>query len=169
MARVRIENEALNSWDHVNLCLAEIGECQRGIEVVEAKMQEAIDNAKLAAGMEAEPLRQRISALELRIKAFVDEHADDMGGKKTKQLQFGQTGYRKSTKILLPKGAAKIAAIIRALRKQGMNDCVITQPEKVDKEALKKYSVPDIVAVGANIKIEDVFWYEIDRESLLDK
>lgn len=167
MARVRIQNEALDSWDGVNLCLAEIGECQREVEAIEALMQEAIDNAKLEAGIKAEPLRQRITALELQIKAFVDDHSDEMGGKKTRLLQFGQVGYRKSTKVLLPKAAAKVAEIIRSLKNKGMGDCVISPPEKIDKDALKKYPANDILGVGANLKVEDTFWYEIDRESLI--
>lgn len=117
----------------------------------------------------AEPYTQRIAKLELQIKGYVDEHSDDMGKKKTMSLQFGQTGYRKSTKVILPKAEAKIAAIVKALRVRGMSDCIVSPPPKVNKDALKKYPADDILAVGANIKVDDVFWYEVDRESLLEQ
>ena len=39
MARVRMPDHVLNSWDDVNLCLAEIGECQRKVEAIESEMQ----------------------------------------------------------------------------------------------------------------------------------
>ena len=169
MARVRMPDHVLNSWDDVNLCLAEIGECQRKVEAIESEMQRAIDDAKLTAGINAEPYTQRIAKLELQIKGYVDEHSDDMGKKKTMSLQFGQTGYRKSTKVILPKAEAKIAAIVKALRVRGMSDCIVSPPPKVNKDALKKYPADDILAVGANIKVDDVFWYAVDRESLLEQ
>lgn len=169
MARVRMPDHPLNSWDDVNLCLAEIGECQRKVEAIEAEMQRKIDEAKLAANIDAEPYTQRIAKLELQIKGYVDVHSEDMGKKKTMSLQFGQTGYRKSTKVILPKAAAKIATIVQALRARGMSDCIVSPPPKVNKEALKKYPADEILAVGANIKIDDVFWYEVDRESLLEQ
>ena len=162
-------DHVLNSWDDVNLCLAEIGECQRKVEAIESEMQRAIDDAKLTAGINAEPYTQRIAKLELQIKGYMDEHSDDMGKKKTMSLQFGQTGYRKSTKVILPKAEAKIAAIVKALRVRGMSDCIVSPPPKVNKDALKKYPAVDILAVGANIKVDDVFWYEVDRESLLEQ
>ena len=71
MARVRMPDHALNSWDDVNLCLAEIGECQRKVEAIESEMQRAIDDAKLTAGINAEPYTQRIAKLELQIKGYV--------------------------------------------------------------------------------------------------
>ncbi len=169
MARVRIPEPSLNSWDEVNLCLAEIGECQRKVEAVEADMQQKIDDAKLAASVAAESYLQRIGKLELQIKGYVDDHNEDLGKKKTMRLQFGETGYRKSTKIILPQGAAKISAIVQALRARDMSDCIVSPPPKVNKDALKKYPANDILAVGANVKVKDVFWYEVDRESLLEQ
>ncbi|MDL2217404.1 host-nuclease inhibitor Gam family protein [Christensenellaceae bacterium OttesenSCG-928-M15] len=166
MARVKIPEITLKSWDEVNLCLAEIGECQRAIEAAEADMQATIDDAKLTAGMAAEPYQNRVKALELQIKAYVDNNMDDLGKKKTKQLPFGKTGYRKSTKAVVPRGAAKVAAIVKKLREHNMTDCIVTKPPTINKDALKKYPANEILAVGANIKADDTFWYEVDRESL---
>lgn len=47
-----------------------------------------------------------------------------------------------------------------------MDDCVKTPAPSVDKDALRKYPTQDIVAVGASIEVDDVFWYEPDREKL---
>lgn len=165
--RVRMpEKCTLLGWDDVNLSLAEIGELQRSIEAVEAAMQQKIDDAKLEADDAAAPHQSRIEHLGNQIKLYTEEHANEMGGKKTMTLGFGQLGYRKSTKVTLPKVAAKISAIIAALKARGMSDCVIAPPEKIDKEALKKYPVSEVVAAGAGIKVEDVFWYEVDRAKL---
>jgi phage host-nuclease inhibitor protein Gam len=158
----------LASWDDVNLSLAEIGELEREITDIETKMQADIDAAKLAADVAADPYKKRIAALELQIKMYTEEHAVDMGGKKTKALTFGQVGYRRSTKVLLPRAAAKVAELIRTLKARGMGDCVVAPPEKIDKEALKKYPANEITAAGAGLKIEDVFWYEVDKERLAE-
>jgi phage host-nuclease inhibitor protein Gam len=167
MARVRVlEKCELASWDDVNLTLAEIGEQQRAITEIETQMQKSIDDAKLAADMAADPHMKRIERLENQVKLFVEDHAHEMGGKKTMTLTFGQCGYRKSTKVTLPKAAAKIAEIIKALKARGMGDCVVAPPEKIDKEALKKHTASDIVAAGAGLKVEDIFWYEVDKAKL---
>ena len=42
----------------------------------------------------------------------------------------------------------------------------LTPAPSVDKDALRKYPTQDIVAVGASIEVDDVFWYEPDREKL---
>lgn len=169
MARVRMPDKCdLASWDDVNLTLAEIGELERKVTDIETQMQTDIDAAKLAAEVAADPHKKRIQALELQIKMYVDENAVDMGGKKTKQLTFGQVGYRRSTKVMLPKAAAKVADIIRSLKSRGMSDCVVSPPEKIDKEALKKYPANEITAAGAGLKVEDVFWYEVDKEKLAE-
>lgn len=171
MARKRIEDNVpqLQSWDDVNITLAEIGEAERLIEAIEADMQAGIDNLKLGAEMDAAPHQRRITELGSQIKRFVDEHRDEMDGKKTKTLTFGSTGFRKSTKVILPRGAAKVAQIIRELKSRAMTDCVITPPEKVDKDALRKYPANEVIAVGANLQVEDTFWYEVDREQLAQK
>ena len=113
MGRKRIEPiPALNNWDDVDIQLAEIGELERTVEAIEAYMQQEIDNAKLSADMEAAPYRKRIADLEAQIKQYVDDHADELGGKKSKVLTFGTVGYRKSTKVVLPRAAAKVKEII---------------------------------------------------------
>ena len=167
MPRVRMEEKCeLKSWDEVNLNLAEIGEQERKFEQITATMQEEIDEAKLKAEDAAKPCQERIEELSHQIKLFADKYPDDFKGKKTKLLTFGSLGYRKSTKIRLPRGSEKVAAMIKLLKAKRMSDCVVKPPEKIDKEALKKYSVKRITGIGATLKIEDVFWYEVDREQL---
>ena len=107
---------------------------------------------------------------KVNIKWDIDDvtklYVYDMDGKKTKTLNFGAVGFRKSTKIKLPKAPTKLAEIIQLLRSKGMDDCVKTPAPSVDKDALRKYPTQDIVAVGASIEVDDVFWYEPDREKL---
>ncbi len=169
MARVRIPDQpALKNWDDVDLTLKEIGECQMSIERIEADMNTKISDIKLAAEMDAKPHKERIKLLELQLKEFVEANRDDLGNRKTKEINFGRTGFRKSTKITLPRAAAKLAEVIRRIKEFGMTDCIVQPPEKIDKDNLKKYPESDILKVGATLTVEDTFWYEVDREKLAD-
>ncbi len=164
MARKRIiEKCELKTWEDVDLYLAEISENERSINTIESDMQNGIDELKLAADLAAKTHIDRIAHLESQINLFADTHTEDLGGKKTIMLTFGQLGYRKSTSVTLPKDVTKI---IIELKSRGMNDCIITPPEKVDKEKLKKYPASDITAAGASLKVKDVFWYETAKETL---
>lgn len=168
MARKRVEDNipALESWDDVNQALATIADNSRTVEGFEATMQEKIDAAKAEAEARSRVYIEGTKRLEGQIKQFAEAHRDDMDGKKTKVLNFGSVGFRKSTKITLPKAPAKLAEIVRQLVAKGMEDCVKRPAPSVDKETLRKYPTNDIVAVGAGIKVVDVFWYEPDREKL---
>lgn len=161
MARVRIETEPLlKSWDDVDLHLKEIAECEIAIERIEADMNEKIQDIKLGSEMSAKPLKDRIDALGKEIKAFVELNRGEIKGK-TKVMNFGKTGFRKSTKIIIK----SVQAILKALRARKMEDCIIVK-ESVNKDRLVEYPDEIIAAVGAGKKVEDVFWYETDREKL---
>lgn len=161
MARVRIPEEpVLKSWDDVDLTMKEIGECQLAIERIEAEMNMKISDIKLEADMQAKPIGERIKKLEMQIKDFVDASKHELNGK-TKNLNFGKTGFRKSTKIVIKKAEN----IIKNLKAFGMLDCIKVK-ESINKDVLKKYSDENIAKVGAGKKVEDVFWYEVDREKL---
>lgn len=161
MARARIPNEpVLKSWDDVDLNIKEIAECQIAIEQIEADMNQKISDIKLSAEMDAKPYKETIKVLERQIKDFVEANRSELNGK-TKVLNFGRTGFRKSTKIVL----RKVENVIKNLKALNMLDCIKVK-ESVNKEVLKKYSDEEIARVGAIKKVEDVFWYEVDREQL---
>jgi phage host-nuclease inhibitor protein Gam len=161
MARVRIPDApTLKNWDDVNLNMKEIGECQMEIDKIEAEMNAKISDIKLEAEMEAKHYKESIKKLELQIKDFVEMSKAELDGK-SKVLNFGKTGFRKSTKIVT-RGVNKI---IKNLKAFNMKDCIKIK-ESINKDVLKKYSDEDIAKVGAMKKVEDVFWYEVDREKL---
>lgn len=170
MARKRVDAPVgLDNWEAADDALREIGSAQRAIEAAEHRMQETIDAAKERAASESAPYRERIAELEGRLNVFAEMHRDDMGAKKSRDMNYGMLGFRKSTKVVLPRGAAKVAEIIRKLREKGMGDCIVKPAEKIDKDALKKYPPNDIVAVGAGLDVQDTFWYEVDREKLMNE
>lgn len=159
--RVRMEGTALKSWDEVNLTLKELAECEWALESIEGDMNAKIADLKLDAENEATPIQERIEKLAVQIKEFVEENRADIPGK-TKKMNFGQVGFRQSTKITIK----SIQATLKLLKAKGMVKCINTK-ESINKEALREYPDEVIASVGAKKKVEDTFWYETDRESLL--
>lgn len=141
--------------------LREIGQIDYEIEAMEAKYNRKITDLKAALADKAAPLKERKTLLERLIKEFSEAHKDGLDGKKSRELNFGQIGFRQSTKIIL----RNVKAIIMALKAKGMEDCIKVS-ESVSKEALKKYDEASVEAVGAKIKTDDVFWYEVNRDKL---
>lgn len=167
MARKRIKNQpVLKNWAEVDAALREIAEKEIAIEEIEGEMNKQINGIKISSGLEAKPLQDRIDKLGQDVKEFVTEHKDELDGK-TKSLNFGNTGFRLSTSVIIPRAKEKVEAIIKSLKIRKMSDC-INVVESVNKEVLKKYGEDEIIKVGARLKKEDVFWYETAREKLKD-
>ncbi|WP_032122024.1 host-nuclease inhibitor Gam family protein [Clostridium amazonitimonense] len=161
MARRKIKDEhLLKTWEEVDLTLKEIAEYEMEIEKIQADMNQNIHDVKLDAEMKAKPLQDKIEMLGLYVKDFVEENKAELNGK-TKTLNFGKTGFRLSTKLVI----RKAESILENLKRFKMQDCINTK-ETINKDVLKKYSEEDIIKVGASLKKEDVFWYETEREEL---
>lgn len=162
MARVRMETEPiLQSWDDVNMNLKEIAECEMALEAIEAQMNAAIQDLKLDAELQAKPLQEKAARLAREIKEFTEENRSDIKGK-TMKLNFGQCGFRQSTKITI----ASVQATLKSLKARGMKDCIMVK-ESVNKDTLREYPDEVIASVGCRKKIEDAFWFETDREKLI--
>jgi phage host-nuclease inhibitor protein Gam len=159
--RKRIETKpALQSWDDVDLYLKEICELEVQIEEVEAKLSIQVSDLKLEAADKVKTATERIKRLELEMKEFVGNNRVDIKGK-TMDLNFGATGFRKSTKIIISNNKNAIAQ----LKLKGLTDCIKTN-ESIIKDKLKDLSDDVLAAVGAKKSGKDTFWYETKREKL---
>jgi len=162
-ARRRLEDTALKSWTEVDDTLREIGRIDLEIESMEAEYNRKITDLKEELANQAQPLQERKAFLERLVKEFAESHKDDLDGRKSRELNFGRIGFRQSTKVIL----RNVKAIIAALKARGMTDCIVIK-EEVSKDTLKKYDPATVEAVGAKIKTEDVFWYEVNRDKLVE-
>ena len=163
MARIRMEEKfMLQSWDEVDSALKEIAENEMGIEAITTDMNKEIHDIKEAAEDKSKKHQERIKVLSLYVQEFTERNRDEIKGK-TKVLNHGSVGFRQSTKVVL----SKVEQIIEKLKKFKMTDCINIK-ETVNKDVLRKYPTADILKVGANLKIEDVFWYETAREEIED-
>ena len=155
MGRTRIETPHLRSWEEVNDALRIIAEAQNEISIVESGMNMQIDAVKEVHEAKIKEYRETIKRQELLVKEYTSDRRDELNGK-SKDLTFGKVGFRKSTKLILPKALDRV---ISSLRKNGMDSCIVLK-ESVNKDVLKTYPEEDILKVGGSIKVEDTFWYE---------
>lgn len=166
MARKHIkEAPVLKNWEQVDTALKEIAENEIALSSIEGDMNRQINGVKIAAAQQAKSHQDRIDKLGKDIKEFVTAHRDELGKKKTMELNFGSTGFRQSTTIRLPRDEEELLDVIRKLKARKMTDCIITK-ETVDKDALRQYGEDKVTAVGAKWKRADTFWYEAARDKL---
>lgn len=162
MTRKRLTTPGLSSWDDVDQCLAEIGGIDRELGLIEAGQQESIDQIKAVTKAAAEPLQARKAALEALIQQYAEAHRAEFAKTKTKALTFGSVGFRLSTRVVIK----RVADTLQALKDLGLAACVRTK-EEPDKEAMKNLPLETLAAVGASLKTDDAFGYEIDRDKLV--
>ena len=165
MARQKILKEpTLKNWEDVDNALRELGEAEiRSSEII-GEMNRLINEVKEMAAEEQKPYQNRIRQITEDIKVFVEQNRSDLGGKKTKELNFGKAGWRQSTAVTVPKATEQ--AIIQTLRVAGMADCILIK-ESVNKDALRQYG-PDVVSnMGAVWKQKDEFWCEANLEEIM--
>ena len=159
MARKRLSATTLESWTDVDTCLREIGTLDRELALLEHAQQEQIDAIKAATKAAAEPLQAKKAGLELAIQQFAEANRGEFIKTKTRELTFGSVGFRLSTKVLIK----SVGNTLQALKDMALTACIRTR-EECDKEAMKNLPLETLHAVGASLKQEDAFGYEVKRE-----
>lgn len=164
MARTRVPaTRQLTSWDEVDKAMEDILLAKGRICEIEVDMNRKIDRIKSAADNAAGPVRERIDELALQIRDFVTAHRGELKGK-SRKLTFGETGFRLSTKVHVP--SKKTDEVIRLCREYGMDDCIAVK-ESVLKDVMKRcYSAEEIARTGAELRVTDEFWYDVNEETL---
>lgn len=162
-ARQRIEGPALKSWEEVDHSLRQIGLIDLDLEAKEAEYNRQVAEIKLGLEMDAKPLQDRKALLELQIKEYTEANKAGLGDGETKsrEMNFGRLGFRQSTKLVV----RNVKAVIGVLRAKKMFDCILVK-EDVSKEALRKYDDKVLSEVGVVRKVDDTFWYEVNRDEL---
>jgi len=150
----------LKSWDELDLALKEIAECQLAVEAIDNKKKQKFLAITQEAKDKAQPYEDRVKELARHLKEFVTAHRDELDGK-TKQLHFGKTGFRLSTRLIL----GDEDAVKAALRSLGMSDCIVVS-ETINKEVLKSYGEAEISRAGCTLQTVDTFWYETEPDKL---
>lgn len=163
MARKRVTEPQLTSWEQVDECLQVMSDAENQLSVITADMNAAIAQAKKEAEERAAQYKEIIKQNEGKIKEFTTIRKEELNGK-SRQLTFGTVGFRQSTKLLLPSDTAEV---ILKLRENGMADCINVK-ETINKDTVKAYPEEDILKIGGYLQRSDTFWYETDKDSLAE-
>ena len=153
----------LEKIGEVDNALSAISILERQLSNIENKANEAINDIKANAALEAEPIVKEIERLGESIRVFTDYNRDDVfkDGKKTVELVFGFIGYRQSTKISIKKTTLEL------LKSKGFLEGVRTK-EEVNKEILGTWKDDKLSLVDAKRVESDEFWYETKKETITD-
>lgn len=163
MARKRVTEPQLKSWEEVDACLKVMGDAENQISVITAEMNAAIAEAKKEAEEKAAQYKEMIKQNEGKIKEFTTVRKEELKGK-SRQLTFGTVGFRQSTKLLLPQDTGEF---ILRLRENGMADCINVK-ETINKDTVKSYPEEEILKIGGYLQRSDSFWYETDKDTLAE-
>ena len=161
MARKHIEGTLFTGWNDVDTALMEIGGIDRELGLLESSQNEKIDQIKTITKELAAPFQDRKSGLELALKEYCEANRADFIKVKTKNLTFGEVGFRITTKILIK----KVAETLQSLKDLTLQHCIRIK-EEPDKEAMKTLSDETLAEVGAARKMENVFGYTLNVERI---
>ena len=152
----------------VNAGLAEIAEAKRAIKAIEAEMNAAIDRIKAEGEMQAAPLQGLIRTIEGGLQAFAEFHKKALfAEKRSKELDFGAVGFRKSSQI---KPAPKSTwEQILGRCKELKFEAAIRVKEEINKDELATWPDERLELVGARRIEKDQFWYETKAEEIAEK
>lgn len=164
MARKKVIPECrLHSWDDVDKTMKQVAACERVMGDLNNDMNTELDEIKRKYADLAKPVQEKLDHYGADICQFVTEHRGDMDGK-TKELNFGRTGFRISTKLKYSKNV-KAQDVIAALIRLKLTDCVKTT-QTVIADTLKKKPLEVLSEVGAFLDKKDEFWFETKRDEI---
>lgn len=166
--RVRSDKPVLRpvpNWEHADNFVRRIGELQQKIQAEEAKAKTKIDQAKSDLAKRVKSYQETIELYHRSLEAFATSHQGDFKKQKSRKLNFGILGWRKSTSISIKK---KTLDLIKQVLSKAKAAACIRIKESVDKEALAKLTDEQLASVGAQRKRKEVFFVEPDLTEAAD-
>lgn len=168
MARVKsdkISTVAIGSFEDADSALQKLGELQLAVNQAEHAAADEINEAKLKLTEKTKPLQDEIAGIVYSLELFANARKEEFGKDRSRKLQFGKIGWRKSTSIITKKNTLEI--IKQLFGKQKALSYIITK-ETVSKDALAKLTDEDLKVVNARRKITDAFFAEPDLPEAVD-
>lgn len=154
----------MKTWKDADRVLRKLGEIEAKIADREATLTRLVNEVREKGEGRIKPLKDEYSTLVTDLEAFAREHVADFGEKKSRQLTYGQVGFRESTRIVIPDQKATIAAL---RRRRALAHCIRTKTvHEVDVTALRALDDKKLAAVGAERKTDDKFFAKPQRETV---
>ena len=156
----RVKSKAIITiadWPKADQMVRKIGSIQRTIEKTESKYKARVENVKNEMVKDVKPLQERIGVLQRSLESFAASHKKDFKKQRSRKLNFGVLGWRKSTSIKVQKN---IITLIKKFFSQSKAKIYIRCKETVDREALSKLTDSQLKQIGAERTVKEVFFIE---------
>jgi len=150
--------KVIATWDDVDKSLKEISEITNEIKAIESDLSAKLAEAQEMAVKLTTPLKAKIKLLEERIKSFTETNMHELNGK-SKKLNFGQVGFRKSVKTEF---LVKVDELIVLLKKHKMLDCIEIK-ESVSKNSMKRYTDQELERVNVRRVAQENFFIKLTK------
>lgn len=171
MARKRATT--LKTFEDADTALLALGRHQAVIQKAEATMNLELQTIRDTYERKLEAIRQEILAIEENLELFAQDHKEEFGKKRSKDLVHGRIGFRYTPPrvALLGRGYTweKVIELLKTLR---FGKAYLRTVVEVDKERiLADHSAQDLsdhelARAGMRVAQRDTFAYEIKWETI---
>lgn len=156
--RVKPKQSApVNNWQEADETIRSVGELQDEICQAQASAKARINAIKEALADEVKDRQALIDYYTRGLEQFAAEHSDEFRPAKSKQLNYGKLGWRKSTKVRIKKTTLELAKKILPAR---LRKKLIKVKETVSKDAVRELTEEQASAIEARVEEKDVFFVE---------
>ncbi len=155
----------ISDWEEADNFVRDIGDLRLKINQAEHRAKDSIDEIKAELAEEVKPHQEAIKLYHRSLEIFAANHPSGFGRKRSRKLNFGLLGWRKSTSISIKKNTFEL---IRAAFAKAKAKLYIRTKETVDKDALAKLTDEQLAAIGARRKEKDVFFVEPELPEAVD-
>ncbi|MGE4496322.1 MAG: host-nuclease inhibitor Gam family protein [Deferribacterales bacterium] len=155
----------IQNWNDVDKALRLIGEKEIALANIDGDMTLKINAVKEDAKQAAETIAIEKKELEKAVEGFCEANKAEFALKRSKELTFGEIGYRLVKSVSIPRVKTKLESLIKSLKVFGLSDC-ITYTEAVDKDKLTELKDEDLVKLGLKRTVKDSFRIKTNIEKV---
>lgn len=148
----------IDDWQHADDFLRQIGDIDLEIANAQAQAKEVIDATNKELADTIKPMQGKIKHLTESLQAFAVNYKDEFKKVRSRTLNFGVLGWRRSTSIRIKKD--QTLELIKKLFSRARAKALITVKESPDKNALAKLKDEDLAGIEARRVVKDEFFVE---------
>jgi len=151
------QTRKVTTWKQADELLRTAGELQLKINQSEARCNDTINEAKDDLQEQVAPLNKKLAEITERLENFADSKSAEFKKKRSRELQFGRIGWRRSTKIKTKK---ETLALIEATLPRRLQKQYIKVKKTLNKKELSCLTDEHLAKLGARREEKDVFFAE---------
>ncbi len=155
----------VENWKHADVLVKRMGDLQQQIDGAQAAAKEKANKAKAELADKVEGPNAEIKRITKSLESFCAARKKEFGDRRSRKLNFGIVGWRRSTSISCKKTTADRIREVFSKAKAATLLHVKTTP---DKEALAKLDDEQLVAVDAKRRVKNEFYVEPGQTEAAD-